>query len=96
MNIIGVDTDNNDVPTRWLIENSWGNAGYNGKLIMTDEWMDEYLFRLVVNKKYFSAETLKLLEQKPILLPSGIQCIKWMNSFSTKNNYLLFEIDILI
>ncbi|HNQ20690.1 MAG TPA: C1 family peptidase [Bacteroidales bacterium] len=70
MNIIGVDTDANDVPIRWLIENSWGNAGYNGKLIMTDKWMDEYLFRLVVNKKYFSAETLKLLEQKPILLPS--------------------------
>jgi len=50
MNIIGVDTDANDVPIRWLIENSWGNAGYNGKLIMTDKWMDEYLFRLVVNK----------------------------------------------
>ncbi|MGB3841689.1 MAG: C1 family peptidase [Bacteroidales bacterium] len=70
MTLIGVDTDINDKPTRWLIENSWGHAGYNGKLIMTDEWMDEYLFRLVVHKKYLPETTLNLLKQKPILLPS--------------------------
>ena len=35
----------------WLIENSWGPIGFdNGHLIMTDEWFDEYMFRLVINK----------------------------------------------
>lgn len=70
MNLIGVDTDVNDKPTKWLIENSWGNIGLDGNLIMTDEWFSEYMFRLVINQKYLSAEALKVLEQKPILLPS--------------------------
>ncbi|MBR2105737.1 MAG: hypothetical protein IJ937_00560, partial [Treponema sp.] len=33
---------------KWMVENSWGPAsGYKGCLIMTDEWFDEYMFRLV-------------------------------------------------
>lgn len=70
MNLIGVDTDANDKPTKWLIENSWGNIGLDGNLVMTDEWFSEYMFRLVINKKYLPAEVLKVLEQKPIMLPS--------------------------
>ena len=35
------------------VENSWGPAsGYQGHLIMTDEWFDEYMFRLVVEDVY--------------------------------------------
>lgn len=37
---------------------------------MTDRWFDEYMFRLVVNKKYVPAETLKILKQTPTLLPA--------------------------
>jgi bleomycin hydrolase len=36
---------------------------------MTDEWLDEYLFRLVVNKKYLSSKILEATKQKPTLLP---------------------------
>ena len=36
---------------------------------MTDQWLDEYLFRLVVNKKYLSDKILKAAQQKPTLLP---------------------------
>ena len=36
----------------------------------TDEWFDNYLFRLVVDKKYVPAATLKLLDQKPTQLPA--------------------------
>ena len=36
---------------------------------MTDEWFAEYLFRLVINKKYIDKKTLKILEQKAIKLP---------------------------
>lgn len=70
MTLSGVDVDNQDVPGRWLIENSWGKRANNGFLIATDEWMDEYLFRLVADKKYADARVIEALKQKPILLPS--------------------------
>ena len=47
-----------------------GSPGYQGHLIMTDEWFDEYMFRLVVEKRFVPAATLKLFEQKPTLLPA--------------------------
>jgi bleomycin hydrolase len=54
-----------------MFENSWGSAnGHNGYLIFTDNWFNEYLFRLVILKKYVDPKTLKILEQKPILLPA--------------------------
>lgn len=71
MTLIAVDLDENGTPKKWMVENSWGaQAGWRGNLIMTDEWFEEYMFRVVVDKKYIPQETLKLLEQKPIELPS--------------------------
>ena len=69
MTLVAVDLDKDGNINKWLLENSWGMTGYNGHLIMTDEWFNEYMFRLVVNKKYINAKTLKILDQKPILLP---------------------------
>ena len=71
MTLIAVDLDEQGNAKKWMVENSWGpQSGWKGNLIMTDEWFEEYMFRVVVDKKYFPAETLKLLEQKPIMLPS--------------------------
>lgn len=71
MTLMAVDLDANGKPTKWMVENSWGaTSGHNGHLIMTDEWFDEYSFRLVVDKKYVPAATLELLKQKPTLLPA--------------------------
>ena len=71
MTLIAVDLDEEGNAKKWMVENSWGpQSGWQGNLIMTDEWFDEYMFRVVVNRKYIPAETLKLLEQKPIMLPS--------------------------
>lgn len=70
MTLSGVDLDEKGTPKKWLIENSWGNTGHDGYLIATDPWMDEYLFRLVVEKKYVSPKILKALKQKPIELPA--------------------------
>jgi bleomycin hydrolase len=36
---------------------------------MTDEWFDEYFFRLVINKKYLPKKILDILKQKPIKVP---------------------------
>lgn len=69
-----VEKDGEDkAPTtvKWMVENSWGpTANHRGHLIMTDEWFDEYLFRLVVDRKYLPADILRQAEQKPILLPA--------------------------
>jgi len=69
MALVGMDTTANGTVTKWLLENSWGSsAGHKGYLTMTDRWFDEYGFRLVVLKKYITADVLKILKQKPILL----------------------------
>ena len=71
MTLIAVDLDEAGKPRKWMVENSWGAAsGYKGNLIMTDEWFDNYMFRVVVEKKYVPADVLKMLEQKPVMLPA--------------------------
>ena len=71
MTLKSVDLDENGKAVKWQVENSWGaSSGYKGTLIMTDEWFDEYMFRLVVDKKYAPEKVLKVLEQKPTMLPA--------------------------
>ena len=71
MTLMAVDLDAEGKPTKWKVENSWGpSTGYQGHIIMTDEWFDEYMFRLVVDKKYVPASVLDLLKQKPTVLPA--------------------------
>ena len=70
MALVGVDVDNSEKPVKWLVENSWGStAGHNGYITITDEWFNEYMFRVVVLKKFIDAKTLKLLKQEATLLP---------------------------
>ena len=53
MTLMAVDLDENGKPKKWMVENSWGaQSGYKGHLIMTDEWFNEYMFRLVLETKY--------------------------------------------
>lgn len=70
MTLMAVDLDEDGKPTRWMVENSWGPGANDGHLVMTDKWFDEYMFRLVVNKKYIPENLLKLMEQKPVMLPA--------------------------
>jgi bleomycin hydrolase len=70
MALVGVNVLPDGTTDKWLLENSWGaDKGHNGYLTMTDQWFDEYMFRLIINKKYISPEVLKILDQKPTLLP---------------------------
>ena len=71
MTLIAVDLDKDEKPIKWMVENSWGmKSGYKGNLIMTDEWFNEYMFRLVVERKYVPQDILDMLNQKPIMLPA--------------------------
>lgn len=69
MTLVAVDLDEKEQPKKWMVENSWGDGANNGHLIMTDKWFDEYMFRLVVDKKYLLPEARKVLSQNPTLLP---------------------------
>lgn len=71
MTLCAVDIDDKGAYRKWKVENSWGaDYGYKGHLIMTDEWFDEYMFRLVVERRFVPEATLKLLEQQPTVLPA--------------------------
>lgn len=69
MTLMAVDIDRDGRPRKWMVENSWGDSGHNGHLVMTDEWFEEYMFRLVAEKKYVPENILKLLDTKPVMLP---------------------------
>lgn len=69
MTLTAVDLDENGQPKKWKVENSWGPTnGHNGCLIMTNDWFNEYSFRLVVDKKYASEKILKAEKTKPVML----------------------------
>ena len=79
MTLMAVDLDSEGKPVKWMVENSWGPGANDGHLIMSDKWFDEYMFRLVVDKKYASPAVLELLKTKPEKLPA------WDPMFSPEN-----------
>lgn len=55
--------------TKWKVENSWGEkVGTNGFFVMSDEWMDEYTYQIVVRKEFLTAEQLAAFEAEPQVL----------------------------
>jgi bleomycin hydrolase len=57
-------------PVRWRVENSWSNtAGTDGYFVMTDKWMDEFVYQAVVDPSFVSADVRKVLKQTPVSLP---------------------------
>lgn len=66
MTFVGVNLIDNK-PQRWKIEDSYGNKEkVNGYYIMNDNFFNEFVLSIVIDKKYLSEEQLKLLEQEPI------------------------------
>lgn len=56
---------------RWRVENSWGDEnGDQGFYTMADNWFDEYVFEVVVNKSRLSPELRQALEAEPLVLPA--------------------------
>ena len=71
MALIAVDTDENDVPLKWQFENSWGpDAGHKGYMTFTDAWFDEYMFRIVINRRYLDERSRKAADSRPEQLPA--------------------------
>ena len=69
MVIAGVNLDDNGVPNRWKIENSWGEeAGQKGYFVMSSSWFDEFTYQAVVHKKYLPDDLKKALSEEPEVL----------------------------
>ncbi|MCZ0703790.1 bleomycin hydrolase [Natronobacillus azotifigens] len=68
MVLTGVNLTNGK-PNRWKVQNSWGpKVGENGYFAMSDNWMNEYTYQVVINKKHLSKELKQAWKQDPIVL----------------------------
>ena len=56
-------------PNRWKVENSWGEeSGVEGFWMMSDAWMDEYTYQIVIRKDLLTKEQLDAFNSEPIVL----------------------------
>nr|QBK92545.1 MAG: aminopeptidase [Pithovirus LCPAC401] len=63
------EVEGKEVVSRWEVENSWGKSKSDkddGYYIISDKWFSEYVFEVVINKKYASKAMLLALESKNI------------------------------
>ncbi len=69
MVLTGVELDEAGQPVRWKVENSWGDEiGDKGYFVMSDEWFSEFVYQILLEKKYFSPEQAEAFAQEPIEL----------------------------
>ena len=59
----GVNLDASGHPTLWKVENSWGSErGKDGFDSITDAWFDEYVYQVVVDKRFLSEDERHVYE----------------------------------
>ncbi len=63
-----VDEDKGDI-RQWKVENSWGDkSGEKGFFVMSHNWFKEYVYEVVVHKKYLTKDQQELLSSTPVEL----------------------------
>lgn len=56
-------------PTKWKVENSWGKkVGDKGYFVMSNEWLEEYCYQIVIRKDLLPNSLRKAQEEKPEML----------------------------
>ena len=70
MTFVGVDEDKGNI-RQWKVENSWGNKiGSKGFFVMNNDWFNDYVYEVVVHKKYLTDEQKKIAEGPVTNLPA--------------------------
>ena len=55
---------------RWRVQNSWGDGvGTKGWFVMSDAWMDQFVYQAVVDPRFVSRDVTDVLKKDPIVLP---------------------------
>lgn len=58
-------------PRKWRVENSWGDdRGEKGYLLITQEWFEQFVFEVVIDKRFVPEEILQICNVEPIVLPA--------------------------
>lgn len=71
MALIGVDLDGGGKPVKWLVENSWGDKeGDGGLWTIHDEWFDEHVYTIIVDRRHVPDEVLRCFDEVPTVLPA--------------------------
>ncbi|KAI1080181.1 peptidase C1B, bleomycin hydrolase [Whalleya microplaca] len=70
MVLTAVHVDDEGKCVRWRVQNSWGTEpGEKGWFIMSDPWMDEFVYQAVVDPRFLVKEVRDVLKKEPIVLP---------------------------
>ena len=79
----GVNLDAEGAPTLWKVENSWGSdRGKDGFDSITDAWFDEYVYQVVIDKRYLTdgERATYETEQPKVLAPwdpmGSLACVR--------------------
>lgn len=58
-------------PRKWRVENSWGDdRGEKGYLLITQEWFEQFVFEVVVDKRFVPDDILQICNVEPTVLPA--------------------------
>ncbi|CAK1541795.1 unnamed protein product [Leptosia nina] len=66
-----VGTDEEGNPRKFRVENSYSDKEYDkGYLLLTEPWFREFVFEVVVDRKYVPNEVLEVFKQEAAVLPA--------------------------
>lgn len=69
MVLTAVHLDEEGKSVRWRVQNSWGEgAGTDGWFVMSDRWMDQFVYQAVVEPRFVSRKVLDVLKMEPKVL----------------------------
>lgn len=70
MVLTAVHVDGEGRCVRWRVQNSWGeDRGDKGWFVMSDQWMDEFVYQAVIDPRFLGKEVRDVLKMNPIVLP---------------------------
>lgn len=65
MTLTGVDLIDGKT-SKWKVENSWGEQnGDKGYFVMADNWFDDYVYEIVIQRKFLTKEQLEIADSTP-------------------------------